>query len=134
MTIFEVQSLGRSTGPGRVSRVAGEWPRPPIAGAIGRAREAGIRRYRPSVAHVSRRYLLQHVGRLDANPDHARNRAHHCVWSVTGRRISSCQVSTRGPCSFISGVLERKRAEAALQILEFATDDSENESPRPTCK
>src|SRR6266849_2523141 len=27
----------------------------------------------------------QHVGRLDTNPDHACQQAHHCVWSITGR-------------------------------------------------
>ena len=40
---------------------------------VGRASEAGITRYGPSVAHVSRQHLVhQHVGRLDADPDHAR--------------------------------------------------------------
>ncbi len=43
------------------------------AALVWRASEAGITRYGPSVAHVSRQHLLhQHVGRLDANPDHAR--------------------------------------------------------------
>src|SRR5664279_1027431 len=40
---------------------------------VGRASEAGITRYGPSVTHVSRQHLVhQHVGRLDADPDHAR--------------------------------------------------------------
>ena len=40
---------------------------------VGRASEASITRYGPSVAHVSRQHLVhQHVGRLDAGPNHAR--------------------------------------------------------------
>src|SRR5207302_10391362 len=63
---------------------------------VGRASEAGIPRYGPSVAHVSRQHLLhQHVGRLDANPDHARQQAHHCVWAITGRLLKTLQASTR---------------------------------------
>src|SRR6266704_5664545 len=62
---------------------------------VGRASEAGIPRYGPSVAHVSRQHLLhQHVGRLDANPDHARQQAHHCVWAITGRLLKTLQAST----------------------------------------
>ena len=42
------------------------------AALVGRAREASITRYGPSVAHVSRQHLLhQHIRGLDANPDHA---------------------------------------------------------------
>src|SRR5208282_6583244 len=54
--------------------------------------EAGIARDGPSVAHASRQYLLhQHVGRLDPNPDHPRQQAHHCVWSITGRLRETLQ-------------------------------------------
>src|ERR1700738_3966783 len=61
---------------------------------VGRAREASITRYRPSVAHVSRQHLLhQHVRGLDANPDHARQPAHHCVWSITRRLLETIQAS-----------------------------------------
>src|SRR6266699_5715036 len=64
------------------------------AALVWRASEAGITRYGPSVAHVSRQHLLhQHVGRLDTNPDHARQQAHHCVWSVTGRVLDTLQAS-----------------------------------------
>src|SRR5712664_3560431 len=64
------------------------------AALVGRAREAGITRYGPSVAHASRQYLLhQHVGRLDTNPDHPRQQAHHCVWSNTGRLLETLQAS-----------------------------------------
>ena len=64
------------------------------AALVGRAREDGITRYGPSVAHVSRQHLLhQHVGRLDANPDHARQQTHHCVWSITGRLLETLQAS-----------------------------------------
>ena len=58
------------------------------AALVGRASEAGITRYGPSVAHVSRQHLLhRHVRGLDANPDHARQQAHHCVWSITRRLL-----------------------------------------------
>ena len=61
---------------------------------VGRAREAGITRYSPSVAHASRQYLLhQHVGRLDTNPNHPRQQAHHCVGSITGRLLETLQAS-----------------------------------------
>ena len=33
------------------------------------------------------------VGRLDTNPDHARQKAHHCVWSITGRVLDTLQAS-----------------------------------------
>ena len=67
---------------------------PFCATLVGRAREARITRYGPSVAHVSRQHLLhQHVGRLDANPDHPRQQAHHGVWSITGRLHDAFQAS-----------------------------------------
>src|SRR5262245_53367128 len=53
-----------------------------------------VTRYGPSVAHVSRQNLLhQHVGRLDANPDHPRQQAHHGVWSITGRLLDAFEAS-----------------------------------------
>src|SRR5262245_26099563 len=65
---------------------------------VGRAREAGITRYGPSVAHVSRQHLLhQHVGGLDANPDHARQQAHHGMRSITGRLLETLQASILDP-------------------------------------
>src|SRR6202048_5080224 len=58
----------------------------------GETREASITRYGPSVAHVSRHHLLhQHIRGLDANPDHARQQAHHCVWPITGRLLETIQ-------------------------------------------
>src|ERR1019366_2816365 len=64
------------------------------AAFVGRARDAGITRYGPWVAHASRQYLLhQHVGRLDTNPDHPRQQAHHCVGSITGRLLETLQAS-----------------------------------------
>ena len=60
-------------------------PFPPALSAalVGRASEAGITGYGPSVAHVSRQHLVyQHVSRLNADPDHARQQAHHSVRSI----------------------------------------------------
>src|SRR3974377_2041471 len=62
------------------------------AALVGRAREASITRYGPSVAHVSRQNLLyQHIRGLDANPDHARQQAQHCVWSITRHLLETIQ-------------------------------------------
>ena len=59
---------------------------------VGRASEAGITRYGPSVAHVSRQHLLhQHVGRLGTDPDHACQQAHHGMWSIAGRLLETLQ-------------------------------------------
>ena len=59
---------------------------------VGRASEPGITRDGPSVAQVARqRFLHQHVRGLDADPDHARQQAHHGVWSVTGRSLQTLQ-------------------------------------------
>src|SRR5215475_12893157 len=64
------------------------------AALVGRAGEAGITRYSPSVAHGSRQHLLdQHVGRLDTNPDYARQQAHHCVWSFIGHALQTLKAS-----------------------------------------
>src|ERR1700676_2319038 len=62
------------------------------AALVGRAREASITRQGPSVAHVSRQHLLhQHIRGLDANPDHARQQAQHCVWSIIRRLLETIQ-------------------------------------------
>ena len=46
----------------------------------------------PSVAHVSRQHLLhQHIRGLDANPDHARQQAQHCVWSIIRHLLETIQ-------------------------------------------
>src|SRR5262249_399904 len=59
---------------------------------VGRAGEASITRYGPSVAHVSRQYLLhQHIRSLNANSDHARQQAQHCVWSITRHLLETIQ-------------------------------------------
>src|SRR5712675_659252 len=65
-----------------------------LAALVGRAGEAPIARHRPTVAQVSRQHLLhQHVGCLDANPDHARQQAHHGVWSIAGGFLETLQAS-----------------------------------------
>src|SRR6266436_5425466 len=65
-----------------------------LAALVGRAGEAPIARHRPTVAQVSRQHLLhQHVGCLDANPDHARQQAHHGVWSIAGGFLETPQAS-----------------------------------------
>src|SRR5262249_3068792 len=57
-----------------------------------RASEAGITSYGPSVVHVSRQHLVhQHVGRLNADPNHTRQQAHHGVWSIIGRLLKMVQ-------------------------------------------
>jgi len=66
--------------------------------------------YGPSVAHVSRPHLLhQHVGGLDANPDHARQQAHHGVWSITGRVLETLQASKRAIISVSTDQVSEKR-------------------------
>ena len=68
-------------------------PFPAFSGCSRRAsREAGITGYGPSVAQASRQHLVyQHVSRLDADPDYARQQAHHSVRSITGRVIETLQ-------------------------------------------
>src|SRR3974390_1180322 len=62
------------------------------AALVGRASEARITGYGPSVAHVSRQHLVyQHVSRLNADPDHTHQQAHHSVRSITGRVIKTLQ-------------------------------------------
>src|SRR6202011_5015413 len=71
------------------------------AALVGRAREASITRYGPSVAHVSRQHLLhQHIRGLDANPDHARQQAQHCVSSIIRPLLEACGAPS-APRSFI---------------------------------
>src|SRR5262245_42516127 len=42
--------------------------------------------------HVSRQHLVyQHVGRLNADPNHTRQQAHHGVWSIIGRLLKMLQ-------------------------------------------
>src|SRR5262249_31627179 len=57
-----------------------------------RASEAGITSYGRSVVHISRQHLVhQHVGRLNADPNHTRQQAHHGVWSIIGRLLKMLQ-------------------------------------------
>src|SRR5437588_5473762 len=70
---------------------------------VGRASEAGITRYGPAVAHVSRQHLPhQHVGRLDTNPDHARQQAHHGMWSIIGLLLETLQACLLDPSDLIT--------------------------------
>src|SRR5262249_7059362 len=62
------------------------------AGLVGLAREAGITSYGLSVVHVSRQDLVhEHVGRLNADPNHTRQQAHHGVCSIIGRLLKMVQ-------------------------------------------
>src|SRR4249919_3142297 len=59
---------------------------------VGRASEARITRYGASIAQVSRQHLLhQHLGRLDANAHHTRQKAHHGMRSLTGCMLEAIQ-------------------------------------------
>ena len=59
---------------------------------VGRAREARVARHGAPVAQVARQDLLhQHVRRLDADADHARQQADHGIWSGLGRPLETLQ-------------------------------------------
>src|SRR5262245_12183106 len=63
-----------------------------LATLVRRAGEAPIARHRPTVAQISAEHLLhQHIRRLYANTDHARQQAHHDMRSVTKRLLKALQ-------------------------------------------
>jgi ornithine--oxo-acid transaminase len=87
------------------------------AALVGRAREAGIARYGPAVAHASRQYLLhQHVGRLDTNPYYPRQQAHHGVGSIIGRLLDAQALEQAITPNTVAFLVEPIQGEAGVLI------------------
>src|SRR5262245_55461199 len=64
----------------------------PASALVRRTRQARITPHSSSVAQVARQYLLhQHVGRLDADTNDPRQKAHHRMRSIAGRTLELFQ-------------------------------------------